>query len=158
MQDVVHSSIGYPMAVASSLQVAWWSALTSAATAATMSRVHFVFFGFRCRFSSVFSPALTCWWSSKSHFLTWTWPQKLNQWCFLFRYNLLQLEQGPPQNPAPLSWQQLVGVALIRKKSRLFLIPLRMCGCATNLFIFLQVKNKPWLPWVYSWVRHRRKQ
>ncbi len=21
---------------------------------------------------------------------------------------------------------------------------------------FLQVKNKPWLPWVYSWIRHRR--
>ncbi len=26
------------------------------------------------------------------------------------------------------------------------------------LFIFLQVKNKPWLPWVYSWIRHRREQ
>jgi hypothetical protein len=26
------------------------------------------------------------------------------------------------------------------------------------LFIFLQVKNKPWFPWVYSWIRHCRKQ
>ncbi len=33
-----------------------------------------------------------------------------------------------------------------------------MCGCATNLLIFLQVKNKPWLPWVYSWDRPHRKK
>jgi hypothetical protein len=26
------------------------------------------------------------------------------------------------------------------------------------LFIFLQVKNKPWLPWVYSWIWHHREQ
>ncbi len=26
------------------------------------------------------------------------------------------------------------------------------------VLIFLQVKNKPWLPWVYSWIRHRREQ
>ncbi len=24
------------------------------------------------------------------------------------------------------------------------------------VFIFLQGKNKPWLPWVYSWIRHHR--
>ncbi len=24
--------------------------------------------------------------------------------------------------------------------------------------LFSQVKNKPWLPWVYSWIRHSREQ
>ncbi len=28
----------------------------------------------------------------------------------------------------------------------------------TDWCLFLQVKNKPWLPWVYSWIWHRPKQ
>jgi hypothetical protein len=28
----------------------------------------------------------------------------------------------------------------------------------TDCCLFTQVKNKPWLPWVYSWIWHRREQ
>ncbi len=30
--------------------------------------------------------------------------------------------------------------------------------CNTDRCLFLQVKNKPWLPWVYSWILHLREQ
>ncbi len=29
---------------------------------------------------------------------------------------------------------------------------------STDFCLFSQVKNKPWLPWVYSWIRHRHEQ
>ncbi len=38
------------------------------------------------------------------------------------------------------------------------------CSCSQVKFAilidvyFLQVKNKPWLPWLYSWIWHRREQ
>ncbi len=39
-----------------------------------------------------------------------------------------------------------------------FVYELLYIVCMTDMFIFLQVKNKLWLPWVYSWIRHCRKQ
>jgi hypothetical protein len=27
-----------------------------------------------------------------------------------------------------------------------------------NLYLLIKYENKPWLPWVYSWIRHSREQ
>ncbi len=45
----------------------------------------------------------------------------------------------------------------------LIILPMIICVYTSgflqywSVFFFLQVKNKPWLPWVYAWIRHRRR-
>jgi hypothetical protein len=52
-------------------------------------------------------------------------------------------------------WYNKFVLLLVRLNNWISRVSILSIGRMTDLFIFLQVKNKPWHPWVYSWDQHR---